>query len=100
MPAWAPSRPCRHDPSVLTTSPSSYSNVSSPRYQMLPPESWAYQSRVSSTTSSPERTTSRTTRARMPSIIVVLRVTLTVICWVPSALVSCQRQIVPGRIGQ
>ena len=48
MPGRAPSTPASQDPSVLTTSPSSYSAVSSPRYQTLPSASWAYQSWVSS----------------------------------------------------
>ena len=50
MPGWAPSTPASHDPSVDATCPFSYSAVCSPRYQMLPSASWAYQSRVSSTT--------------------------------------------------
>ncbi len=49
IPACAPSTPASHEPSVLTTSPFSYSLVSSPRYQRFPDASWAYQSRVSST---------------------------------------------------
>ena len=62
---------------MLTVPSSSYALVASPRYQMLPPESWAYQSKVSSTSSPSERATSWTIRARMPSIILVRFNTLT-----------------------
>src|SRR5512132_729912 len=50
-PAWAPSTPASHDPAVLTTTPSSYSFVFSPRYQTFPHASCAYQSNVFSTNS-------------------------------------------------
>ena len=49
--------------------PFSYSVVSSPRYQMLPALSWAYQSSVTSTGSPSSVTTSCTTRASTPFAI-------------------------------
>ena len=50
MPAWAPSTPCSQEPAVVVTFPFSNSFVSSPRYQMFPSASCAYQSNVSSIT--------------------------------------------------
>ncbi len=57
IPARAPSRPAFHEPAVLTTRPSSYSLVFSPKYQTLPRRSCAYQSKVSSTSSPREERT-------------------------------------------
>ena len=48
-PGSAPSTPASNDPSREATLPSSNSAVSSPRYQTFPSVSWAYQSKVSST---------------------------------------------------
>ena len=66
MPGRAPSTPASHDPSVLTTAPSSYSFESSTRYQTLPALSWANQSYVSSTTSPSTDATSWTTIVDTP----------------------------------
>jgi hypothetical protein len=70
MPGRAPSTPASQEPSVEISVPSSYSAVSSPKYHTFPSESWAYQSRVSSTISPSVVTVSRTTRASMPSATV------------------------------
>jgi hypothetical protein len=86
----------------LTTCPLSYSAVDSPRYQTLPPASWAYQSSVSSTAAPSCVTTSCTTRAVMPlaiffvSFVTVISTSLTV----PLVSVSRYTQRVPGAIGQ
>ena len=66
MPGSAPSTPASHEPSVLETSPFSYSLVSSPMYQTLPSWSWAYQSNVSSASSPSTYTVSRTTVVETP----------------------------------
>ncbi len=89
IPGWAPSTPASHEPAVLTTSPFSYSFVSSPRYQRLPAVSCAYQSSVSSMTSPSMLTTSWTTVAVMPRMSCVSSVTVTS-TWssLPSASVS------------
>ena len=75
---------------VETGFPFSYSVVNSPRYQMFPALSWAYQSSVFSTGLPSSVTTSRTTRAVMPlAISLVRRVTVTTTrCLVPSESVS------------
>ena len=74
---------------MVTTLPSSNSLVSSPRYQMLPHVSWAYQSNVSSITSPSSVTTSCTTVAGMPRIVFVRSVTVTSTrCSAPSLSVS------------
>ena len=80
MPASAPSTPACHEPSRLSTLPSSsYVAVSSPRYQTLPSLSAAYQSSVASATEpSGRRTTSRKTVVSTPMIVLVRVVTLTV----------------------
>ena len=77
-PASAPSTPASNEPSRETTLPFSYSAVSSPRYQMVPSASWAYQSSVISTGSPSRLTTSWTTRASTPlAICLVWSVTVT-----------------------
>ena len=82
MPASAPSTPASNEPQRQTRLPFSYSAVSSPRYQTLPSESWAYQSSVSSTSSPPSVTVSRTTTASTPfAIVFVLSVTSTTTFW-------------------
>ena len=70
--------------------PFSYSVVSSPRYQMFPRLSCAYQSSVTSTNWPFSVTTSRTTRAVIPLAIRLVRsVTVTTtFCLVPSESVS------------
>ena len=73
IPACAPSTPASHEPSVLTTSPFSYSFVSSPRYHRLPRESCAYQSSVSSTGSPSSVTRSWTSVAGMPRMSCLAR---------------------------
>ena len=73
MPGWAPSLPASNEPARVLTLPFSYSAVCSPRYQMLPSRSWAYQSSVSSTGSPPCVTSSRTTRAVTPLAILLVR---------------------------
>ena len=90
IPGWAPSTPASNEPAVVVGLPFSYSVVASPRYQMLPSESWAYQSSVTSTGSPFSVTTSRTTRASTPlAICFVLSVTVTTtFCSVPSLSVS------------
>ena len=66
----------------MVTSPFRYSAVSSPRYQMLPSASCAYQSSVISTGSPSSVTVSRTTRASIPfAIIFVSSVTSTTTRW-------------------
>ncbi len=60
-----------------STSPPSYSVDSSPRYQTLPSVSWAYQSKVSSTSSPSAVTVSRTTVAVIPMTSLVSSVTTT-----------------------
>ncbi|MGI8511673.1 MAG: hypothetical protein ACR2NH_03500 [Solirubrobacteraceae bacterium] len=90
MPGCAPSLPASNEPPRLTTLPFSYSAVASPRYQMFPSESWAYQSSVTSTGAPRSVTTSRTTRATIPLAMVFVRsvtVMLTV-CRVPAVSVS------------
>ena len=78
MPARAPSTPASHEPAFEIGLPSSYSVVSSPRYQTLPARSWANQSNVSSTSLPRSVTVSRTTRAVTPFAMRFLRlVTLT-----------------------
>src|SRR5262245_6977759 len=100
-PGCAPSTPASQEPAVVSSLPSWNSLVSSPRYQMLPAASCAYQSNVSSTTSPSSDTTSWTTRASMPAIVLVLSVTVTSVrSLVPSASVSAYTQVVPGTIGQ
>src|SRR5688572_19519426 len=101
-PGCAPSTPASHEPSVETTSPFSYSAVSSPRYQRFPAESWAYQSRVSSTSAPSAVTTSWTTRASMPrSTVYVSSSTVTSTRWTPpSPSVSSYTQRSPTSIGQ
>ena len=90
IPASAPSTPASNDPAVVTGLPFSYSVVSSPRYQMLPSASWAYQSSVTSIGSPSSVTTSWTTRASTPfAICFVLFVTVTTtFCSAPSLSVS------------
>src|SRR6266545_445398 len=101
MPACAPSTPASHDPAVVTTSPFSYSFVSSPRYQTFPSRSWAYQSSVSSTSRPSSLTTSWTTVAAIPRISFARPVTVTSTrCTLPSASVSRYTQRLPGTIGQ
>ena len=51
---------------MLTTLPSSYSLVFSPKYHTFPRRSWAYQSRVSSTSSPAMKARSRTTTVSTP----------------------------------
>jgi hypothetical protein len=75
MPALAPSTPASHEPSVDTTTPSSSSFVSSPKYQTLPAASWANQSNVSSTSSLLTNTWSCTTVVVTPRISLVSLVT-------------------------
>ena len=89
-PAIAPSTPASNEPSVEVTSPFSNSAVSSPRYQTVPSESWAYQSKVSSMTSPSRVTVSRRTRASIPlaiSLVALVTVTTTRSSW-PSPSVS------------
>src|SRR5262245_58670988 len=101
IPACAPSTPASHEPSVLTTSPFSYSLVSSPRYQRFPAESCAYQSSVSSMVSPSADTRSCTTVAVIPRISFVSgRTVTTTCCSVPSASVSRYVHVLPGAIGQ
>ena len=69
IPAWAPSTPASNDPDRVTSLPFSYSPVRSPRYQMLPSASWAYQSSVISIGWPFSVTTSWTTRASTPFAI-------------------------------
>jgi len=90
IPACAPSTPASKEPSVVVGLPFSYSVVNSPRYQMLPFLSCAYQSSVTSTGLPPSLTTSWTTRAVTPlAIRFVLSVTVTTTrCLVPSGSVS------------
>ena len=90
IPASAPSTPASNEPDFETGFPFSYSVVSSPRYQMFPSLSWAYQSSVTSTNSPSSVTTSCTTRASMPFAIVFVRsVTVTTTFWfAPSLSVS------------
>ena len=90
MPARAPSTPASNEPSFDTGLPFSYSVVSSPRYQMLPARSCAYQSSVTSTSFPSSVTTSCTTRAVTPfAISFVRRVTVTTTrCRAPSESVS------------
>ncbi len=90
MPRRAPLAPSSNEPDFETGLPSSYSVVSSPRYQMLPRRSWAYQSNVSSTSCPSSVTVSRTTRATMPEATRLVRfVTLTTtFCRAPSSSVS------------
>src|SRR5215210_6349516 len=101
MPGWAPSTPASHDPSVETTRPSSYSAVSSPRYQTFPSASCAYRSRVSSTVTPSAVTRSCTTRASMPMATVrISSRTVTSTRWtVPSASVSSYPQRSPTALG-
>ena len=62
---------------MLTTLPSSDSLVFSPKYHTFPRRSWAYQSRVSSTSSPPMKARSRTTTVSTPCTVLVLGVTVT-----------------------
>ncbi len=89
-PASAPSTPASKEPEVEEGLPFLYSVVSSPRYQMLPAESWAYQSSVISTGSPFSLTSSWTTTASTPlAIRFVLGVTVTTTrCSAPSLSVS------------
>ena len=79
IPPTAPSTPASHEPSRLSTAPSSSKvAVASPKYQTLPSSSAAYQSWVRSATEpSARRTTSRTTVALMPWTFLVREVTTT-----------------------
>ncbi len=102
IPGCAPSTPASHEPALETTFPFSYSAVRSPRYQMLPSESWAYQSSVTSTGSPAWLTTSWTTRASIPlAIRFVSPLTVTTTrCTPPSPSISRYTQRLPGLIGQ
>lgn len=101
MPGSAPSTPASKLPSRDTTRPASNSAVSSPRYQIAPSASCAYQSKVSSTSSSPRVTVSRTTRASMPfAMRFVSEVTVMRTVRSPSGSVSRYTHCVPGVIGQ
>ncbi len=66
----------------MATRPFSYSAVASPRYQMFPALSWAYQSSVTSTGSPRSVTVSRTTRASTPLAIFL-------VSWVTSTTTFC-----------
>jgi hypothetical protein len=90
IPGSAPSTPASKEPEVETGLPFSYSAVSSPRYQMFPSLSWAYQSSVTSTNFPSSVTASWTTRASIPFAIVFVRlVTVTTTFWfAPSVSVS------------
>ena len=80
-PAWAPSTPASNEPAVETGLPFSYSVVASPKYQMFPALSWAYQSSVTSTGLPFSVTLSCTTRAVTPLAIFLVRsVTVTTTC--------------------
>ena len=77
-PGRAPSTPASNEPSRVVMRPFSNSAVSSPRYQIDPSASWAYQSKVSSMILPSRRTVSRTIRAVTPFLIFfVLLVTVT-----------------------
>src|SRR4051794_13464620 len=95
MPGLAPPTPASHDPDVSGFPDRSYSVVSSPRYQTLPSESWAYQSKVSSSSRPSTRTTSRTTVAPTPSTTRLRSVTVTTVRSVPSADFPTKRHVVP-----
>src|ERR687891_533281 len=100
MPAWASSTPASHVPPVLTTSPSWYSLVSSPRYHTLPSRSCANQSYVSSTSSPSMVTVSRTTTAEMPSISLRSEVTTTSTRSTSSSSTPSYTQRIPGASGK
>ena len=77
IPGSAPPTPASQDPSLVFTLPFSYSAVFSPRYQRLPLESCAYQSKVSSFSCPPSLTVSCTTTASISMIVFVSFVTTT-----------------------
>ncbi len=101
MPATAPSTPASHDPAVLTGSPcSSYSTVSSPKYQTVPVSSAAYQSNVRSTGVPLCVMRSRTIVVSMPWINFVRSVTTT--CSIQRSPSSLPRSVAlqPGSSGK
>lgn len=74
---------------MVRSRPSSYSLVASPRYQTFPSLSWAYQSKVSSTSRPSSVTTSWTTVASMPRMVLVSgRTVTTTRCSDPSPSLS------------
>src|SRR3989344_1684709 len=76
-PGFAPLTPASQDPALLTTLPSSYSAVSSPKYHTFPSLSCAYQSFVSSASSLSIKTLSLTTTTFTPRISFASFVTVT-----------------------
>ena len=102
MPGSAPSTPASKEPSRLASFPFSNSAVSSPRYHTLPSASWAYQSRVSSTSSPSSVTVSRTTAASMPLAIwlVLVETVTTTLTIAPASSISRKVHWVPGSRGK
>src|SRR5215204_191437 len=99
-PGCAPPTPASHDPFVEETSPLAYSAVSSPKYQMFPNRSWAYQSNVSSARSPfAEKTWSCTTVVVTPRITFVRSVTDTTLRSRSPSDTPSNTVLVPGMNG-
>src|SRR6185503_16051592 len=99
MPVRAPLTPPSNEPAVSTL-PSLYSLVTSPKYQTLPSRSCAYQSKVSSSGSLSTVTVSWTTTVSTPMTFLVSRLTSVVVRCSPSAVAASEIVRVPGVSGK
>ena len=101
IPGWAPETPASQSVAALISRPWAYSRLFSPNCQTLPSASWAYQSKVSSTSWPSTAVLSRTTTHSTPMTSRVADVTSTTLRTVcPPSPVPSYTQRFPGFRGR